>query len=314
MKPYAFGVDVGGTSVKLGLFSTAGALLEKWEIPTPAKSKSEAVLSDIAASIQAKSTEKHISFTDIEGIGICVPGTVDDTSTVHMCIDLKWDAFNLKEQMKRLLPEIPNVVASNAANAATLGELCQGSGKGYRSTVMLILGTGVSGGICINGRIISGLRGGIEAGHMTVNPTEPVRCTCGKHGCLEQYVSSSGIVRMANVMLTETDTPSVLREMETFSSKDIFDLARSGEGMALEILDRFGDYTGRALNYISCTVDPDIFIIGGDINQAGDILIQPITKYFRKYAFHASVGTPIVLAKLGDDAGIYGCASMVSCL
>ena len=312
MKPYVFGVDIGGTTVKLGLFSTDGTLLDKWEIPTVTENNGEAVLPDVAASITAKMKEKSISADSVEGIGIGVPGPVDTEYTVHKCINLGWGVFNVKQRMNRLLPEIPNVAAGNDANVATLGELWQGGAKGFESAVMFTLGTGVGGGVVAEGRIIAGKNGGAgELGHITVEPKETVACNCGKYGCLEQYASANGIVRLAKIMLGECDTPSALRGMEAFTSKDICDLAREGEPMALEILDRFGEYLGRALSYVSCTVDPDVFIIGGGMSRAGDIIVQPIMKYYRKYAFHVSTGTQAVIAKLGNDAGIYGCAKMV---
>jgi len=312
MKPYVFGVDIGGTTVKLGLFSTDGTLLDKWEIPTVTANGGSAVLPDVAASIQAKMNEKNISADSVEGIGIGVPGPVDAEYTVHKCINLGWGVFNVKQRMNELLPEIPNVAAGNDANVAALGELWQGGGKGYESAVMFTLGTGVGGGVVVEGKIVAGKNGGAgELGHITVNPAETIACNCGKYGCLEQYASANGIVRMAKLMLANCDTPSALRSMETFTSKDICDLGRDGEPMALEILDRFGEYLGRALSFVSCTVDPDIFIIGGGMSRAGDIIVQPIMKYYRKYAFHVSTGTQAAIAKLGNDAGIYGCAKMV---
>jgi len=312
MKPYVFGVDIGGTTVKLGLFSTDGTLLDKWEIPTVTANGGSAVLPDVAASIQAKMNEKNISADSVEGIGIGVPGPIDSDNTVHKCINLGWGVFNVKERMNELLPEIPKVAAGNDANVATLGELWQGGGKGYDSAVMFTLGTGVGGGVIVDGKIVAGKNGGAgELGHITVEPTETVRCNCGKYGCLEQYASANGIVRLAKVMLDSCDTPSALRTMDKFTSKDICDLARDGEEMALQIVDRFGEYLGRALSFVSCTVDPDVFIIGGGMSRAGDIIVEPIMKYYRKYAFHVSTGTTASIATLGNDAGIYGCAKMV---
>ena len=312
MKPYAFGVDIGGTTVKLGLFSTDGTLLDKWEIPTVTEHDGSAVLPDVAASIRNKMAETNISADLVEGIGIGVPGPVDGDYTVHKCINLGWGVFNVKERMNELLPEIPNVAAGNDANVATLGELWQGGGKGYGSAVMFTIGTGVGGGVVVDGKIVAGKNGGAgELGHMTVNHTETIPCNCGKYGCLEQYASANGIVRMAKGMLAECDTPSALRDLETFTSKDICDLAREGEEMALTIVDRFGEYMGRALSFVSCAVDPDVFIIGGGMSRAGDIIVEPIMKYYRKYAFHVSTGTTASIATLGNDAGIYGCARMV---
>ena len=312
MKPYAFGVDVGGTSVKLGLFSSEGSLLEKWEIPTRTENNGEHVLPDIVASILSKLTEKNIPFEEIEGIGIGVPGPVSADFTVNKCINLGWGVFNLKEKMNQLLPQIPKIAAGNDANVATLGELWQGGGKGYHSAVMFTLGTGVGGGIVVNDQIVAGTNGGAgEVGHMTVNPQESVPCACGKYGCLEQYASANGLVRMGKVMLFQSYKPSKLRDMEKFTAKDICDLAREGEEMALDIVDRFGEYLGRAMSYVSCTVDPDICIIGGGMSRAGSIITDAILKYYRRYAFHVSTGTSIALAELGNDAGIYGCAKMI---
>ena len=312
MKPYAFGVDIGGTTVKLGLFTTEGKLLDKWEIPTVTANEGAAVLPDVAASIKAKLNEKNISAAEVEGIGIGVPGPVDSDYTVHKCINLGWGVFNVKQRMNELLPEIEKVAAGNDANVATLGELWQGGGKGFDSAVMFTLGTGVGGGVIVDDKIVAGKNGGAgELGHITVEPTETVQCNCGKYGCLEQYASANGIVRMAKGMLAGCDTPSALRTMDSFTSKDICDLARDGEEMALTIVDRFGEYLGRALSFVSCTVDPDVFIIGGGMSRAGDIIVEPIMKYYRKYAFHVSTGTTASIAILGNDAGIYGCAKMV---
>ena len=312
MHPYAFGVDVGGTTVKLGLFSRDGALLEKWEIPTRTQNNGEHVLPDIVASIRSKLSEKNIAPQNVEGIGIGVPGPVSADFTVNKCVNLGWGVFNLKEKMNQLLPEISNVAAGNDANVATLGELWQGGGKGYQSAVMLTLGTGVGGGVVVDGKIVAGANGGAgEVGHMTVEPGETVPCACGKYGCLEQYASANGIVRMGKVMLSQCDKPSALRDLERFTAKDICDLARNGEEMAMDIVERFGEYMGRAMSYVACTTDPDVFIVGGGMSRAGSIITDVMLKYYRKYAFHVSTGTSIALAELGNDAGIYGCAKMI---
>ena len=312
MRPYVLGVDVGGTSVKLGLFSADGALLEKWEIPTRTEENGALILPDIADSIREKLAERHIMTEQVEGIGMGVPGPVDKEGRVHRCINLGWGVLDIKEEMNRYLPEIPRVVAGNDANVATLGELWQGGGKGYDSAVMFTLGTGVGGGVVIDGRIIAGKNGGAgELGHITVEPGETEVCACGKYGCLEQYASANGIVRMAKRMLAADDRPSALREMPAFTSREICDLAREGEEMAVAIVDRFGEYMGRGMSYMSCAVDPDVFIIGGGMSKAGDLLIRAVSGYYRKYAFHVSADTPAVLAKLGNDAGIYGGAKLI---
>ena len=312
MQDYVFGVDIGGTSVKLGLFSAKGNLLDKWEIPTRTAHGGAYVLPEIAQSITAAMELRGIAADRVVGIGIGVPGPVDDSFTVNKCVNLGWGVFNIKERMNELLPDIPNIAAGNDANVAALGELWQGGGHGNQSAVMITLGTGVGGGVVLNDKIVAGRNGGAgEIGHMTVEPGETVVCSCGKSGCLEQYASARGIVRMAKVMLSECDTPSKLHGIEDLTSKHICDLANVGDHMALKILDRFGEYLGRSMSYISCTVDPDVFIIGGGMSKAGDLVIHAAQKYFRKYAFHVSKETKVVLATLGNDAGIFGCAKMI---
>ena len=312
MQNYVFGADIGGTSVKLGLFYADGELLEKWEIPTRTVNGGIHVLPDVAQAIMTAMERHGISAYQVVGIGIGVPGPVDDRFTVNKCVNLGWGVFNNKERMNELLPEIPHVAAGNDANVAALGELWRGGGRGSQSAVMITLGTGVGGGVVLDGKIVAGKNGGAgEIGHMTVEPGETVPCSCGKFGCLEQYTSARGIVRMAKVMLSQCDTPSKLRGIEDFTSKHICELAAAGDHMALKIIDRFGDYLGRAMSYIACTVDPDIFIIGGGMSRAGDIVTDAALKYYRKYAFHVSKETGAAIATLGNDAGIYGCARMV---
>ena len=312
MQNYVFGADIGGTSVKLGLFYADGELLEKWEIPTRTVNGGVHVLPDVAQAIMTAMERHGISAPQVIGIGIGVPGPVDDSFTVNKCVNLGWGVFNIKERMNELLPEIGNVAAGNDANVAALGELWQGGGRGSQSAVMITLGTGVGGGVVLDGKIVAGKNGGAgEIGHMTVEPGETVPCSCGKCGCLEQYTSARGIVRMAKVMLSQCDTPSKLRGIEDFTSKHICELAAAGDHVALKIIDRFGDYLGRAMSYIACTVDPDIFIIGGGMSKAGNIVTDSALKYYRKYAFHVSKETGAAIATLGNDAGIYGCARMV---
>lgn len=312
MKPYAFGVDIGGTTVKMGLFSTDGMLLEKWEIPTRTENNGENVLPDIAASIREHLTARSIDFDSVAGIGVGVPGPVGFDYTVFKCVNLGWGVFNVKEKMNELLPEIPNVAAGNDANVAALGELWKGGGKGHRSAVMFTLGTGVGGGVVMNESIVAGANGGAgEVGHMTVEPDETIPCSCGKCGCLEQYASANGVVRLAKRMLAASDKSSKLREMESFNAKDICDLAREGEEMACEILDKCGSYLGRALSFVSCTMDPEVYVIGGGMSRGGAVVIDPIKKYYKKYAFHVSTDTEIAVAELGNDAGMYGCVKMI---
>ncbi|MBR6738558.1 MAG: ROK family glucokinase [Oscillospiraceae bacterium] len=311
MATFVFGVDVGGTSVKMGLFSAQAALLDKWEIPTRLEQDGAFILPDIAVSLRAAMERHSLNAADISGIGIAVPGSVDKAGVVHRCDNLGWGIVDVGEALKTLLPEIPRVIVCNDANAAALGELWNGGGAGYESAVMFTLGTGVGGGIVIGGKIVNGANGGAgELGHVVVEADETELCSCGKRGCLEQYASANGIVRMAQKMLAASDEPSALRNMDSFTARELCDLARSGEYFACRVLDRFGEYMGRAMSSTAATVDPDIFVIGGGMSRAGSVILDAIVPYYRRYAYHVSVKTPIVLASLGNDAGIYGCAKM----
>ncbi len=312
MKPYAIGVDIGGTSVKLGLFSSDGTLMTKWEIPTITDNNGSGILSDVAHSISQTLAERGIGIDQVEGIGFGVPGAVDENNLVLSCVNLGWKNVDITKEMTRSLPGCPRIRSANDANAATLGEVWKGSGTGRSSAVMITLGTGVGGGVVLDGKIIPGtwLCAG-EIGHMKVEPGDNTPCNCGKSGCLEQYASAKGIARMARDMLAQCDTPSPLRDMDPFTAKEICSLAQEGDPMALAIVDRCAAYLGLALSYVACTVDPGIFIVGGGMSRAGDVLLDPIRTYYRKNAFLNSDQTPIVAARLGNDAGIYGCACMV---
>lgn len=312
MTRYAFGVDVGGTTIKLGLFSADSTLLEKWEIPTNIQEHGTRILPDIVGSITAKMSQKDIDVQQIIGIGFGFPGPVTDQGIVNHCDNLELDRLNVKEEMTRLMPGIANIKVENDANVAALGELLHGGGKGYTSAVMITLGTGVGGGVVLNNTIISGFNGAAgEVGHFTVEPQETELCGCGKRGCLEQYASANGIVRLGRRMLAQCQTPSPLRTPDTFSAKDICDLARAGDELATAILNRCADYLGLAMSYISCTIDPQIFIVGGGMSRAGAVLINAIADRYHRYAYHATKQTAVVEAKLGNDAGIFGCAAMV---
>ena len=312
MRSYAIGMDIGGTTVKLGLFDQDAQLLDRWEIPTHTQDNGCHILPEAVSSIRDQLAKRGLVPDQLAGIGAGVPGPVDENGVVNKCVNLGWGVFSVKEELARLLPEAPRIAVGNDANVATLGELWMGGGKGHTGAVMLTLGTGVGGGVVIGSKILPGANGAAgEVGHMTVEPEETAPCTCGKHGCLEQYASASGIVFLAKRMLIQSQLPSPLRDLSSFSAKDICDLARNGDKMAGLILNRCGQYLGLAMSYIACALDPQVFLIGGGMSKAGAVLLQVIERHYRKFAFHPSTHTPIVLAMLGNDAGIYGCAAMV---
>lgn len=310
MKKYCFGIDVGGTSIKLGLFTVEGELLDKWEIPTRKENGGDQILPDIAASVTAKMQEKEIVLDEIAGAGIGVPGPTLSTGYVSRCVNLGWVDKNPAEELSAML-SIP-VKAGNDANVAALGEMWKGGGEGYSDVVMLTLGTGVGGGVIMNGEIVAGKRGlGGELGHITVNPDETAACNCGNHGCLEQYASATGVVRVAKKLLNECEDASALRSLETVTAKDVFDEAKKGDALALQAVETLGKYLGQVLASVSLTVDNDVFVIGGGVSKAGTILTDVITKYYDSFTALSKAKAVVVLAELGNDAGIYGAARMV---
>ena len=311
MKKYAFGVDIGGTTVKMGLFITTGELLEMWEIPTRTENNGEAILADIADEVKKKMDEKKITADQVEGLGMGVPGPVGPDGTVLKCVNLGWGIFNVEEKMGEMTGL--KVKAGNDANVAALGEMWQGGGKGYQDIVMVTLGTGVGGGIIIGGRILAGINGAAgEIGHIPMKEGETETCGCGKKGCLEQYASASGIARTANRRLAEdVEISTSLRGLGEVTSKDIFDAAKSGDEFALSLVDEVGQLLGKALASIACVVNPEAFVIGGGMSKAGDILIDAIKRYYIAYAFHAERETEFKLAELGNNAGMFGGVKMV---
>ena len=309
MGQYGFGVDVGGTTCKLGLFDANGTLLSKWEIKTNTEDCGSHILEDIATAVEGKMAECKIQKSDVLGVGIGVPGPVLDDGTVVKCVNLGWDVINVSELLGARLG-LP-VKAGNDANVAALGEMWLGGGKGYQNVVMLTLGTGVGGGIVIGGKIIAGAHGaGGEIGHIKMRDDETDVCGCGNKGCLEQYASATGIVRLAKQRLAKDDAPTCLRTGEV-SAKTIFDGAKAGDAVCLELTETLGWMLGTACANISCVVNPEVFVIGGGVSKAGQILIDTVEKNFKKRCFHACTGTKFALATLGNDAGIYGCVKMV---
>ena len=313
MKEYAFGIDLGGTTAKIGLFTTSGALLEKWEVATDTSHAGEHILENLAAAVLDKMKEKSIQPEQVEGVGIGVPGPVLDSSIVPIvCANLGgWGERNVSAQLSGLLDGL-KVLVGNDANVAALGEIWMGAAKGAKNAVMVTLGTGVGGGVVVNGKVIDGVHGaGGEIGHITVNRHETATCGCGKHGCLEQYSSATGVVRCMKKLLDENpDTPCVLRGTE-FAAKDVFDAARNGDALAAREVDEMSDTLGMALANIASTVDPEAFLVGGGVARAGDVLFAPLNKHFQEYAFKSCRETPIKQASLGNDAGIYGAVRLI---
>lgn len=286
---YGFGIDLGGTTVKLALFEETGTCIEKWEIPTDTTDGGSRILSDIGAAVLGYLNEHNLHKEDIFGIGIGVPGPVDSSGNVLGCINLGWENVNVSRELS-LLTGL-STVCGNDANLAALGECWAGAGG--KNMIFVTLGTGVGGGIVIDGKILPGVHGaGGEIGHITLNREETVPCNCGKYGCAEQYLSATGIVRLA--------------EGKFPTAKDIFNAARAGDPVATSVLRTYFGYMGQFLSNLCCTCDPEVIVLGGGVSRAGDILLHGAEKAFRAQAFGPCGNTRLAIAKLGNDAGIYG--------
>ena len=310
MAKYVFGVDIGGTTVKLGMFDIDGNVLDKWEIPTRTENGGTNILPDIADSIQNKMSEKEISKEDVAGVGVGAPGPVDSDGIIHKAVNLGWDEMNLKKELTTLLDGM-RVEGGNDANVAALGEMWKGGGQGHKNLVAVTLGTGVGGGIIINGKIMTGATGaGGEIGHIHVEDEETEACGCGNFGCLEEYASATGVTRLANRKMQSSDKDSVLRQGEV-SAKTVFDAVKAGDELAIEIAEQFGEYLGKGLAVIAGVINPEIFVIGGGVSKAGEVLFDYIRPSFDRTVFHGCKRVKFALATLGNDAGIYGAAKMV---
>lgn len=308
VKKYAFGVDIGGTTCKIGLFETTGALLDKWEIHTDTTNAGAGILRDVACAVMAKMAQEDIDIDDVEGVGVGVPGPVTDFRVVHGCENLGWETVDVASELEALL-KLP-VKVENDANMAVLGEMFKGGGLGSKNLILVTLGTGVGSGIVCGGNIITGHDGAAgEIGHMVVDLEETVQCSCGKYGCLEQYASATGIVRVAK---TKFGLKSTI-DGEELTAKQIFDRAKANcvDTEALAVVEHIGKILGIALANVACVTNPEVIVIGGGVSKAGDILIDTVQKNFVPNTFGECSRAKFSLAKLGNDAGIWGCLKLL---
>ena len=302
---FAVGADIGGTSVKIGVFEDSGKIMAKSRIPTRKDDNCRHVLEDTAAEIKRLLRANHIEPGEVLGIGAGVPGPVADGVVTH-CVNLHWTD---KVDAAARLEEMTGIRTSliNDANAAALGEQWMGAGKGRKSMVFVTIGTGVGGGIIIGGNVLTGAGGAAgEIGHITVENGGRA-CNCGRKGCLETYASATGIVATAREKLESFDGYSKLRQGE-ISAEAVFNAAKEGDAVALSVVDDFAARLGKALANISVVVDPEIIVLGGGVSKAGEIVRKNVEKYYAESAFMSVRDRKIVIAVLGEDAGIYGAA------
>ena len=309
MARYVFGADVGGTTVKIGLLTETGEKLDFWEIPTRTENHGENIIPDIADSIRAKMKEKNIEDTQVVGAGIGVPGAVNADGVCHQAVNLGWEKVNVVNELHSKL-KLP-VKAGNDANVAALGEAWKGGGQGYPNMLLVTLGTGVGGGIIVDGKILNGAKGsGGEIGHLHLVDDEPETCGCGNHGCFEMYASATGAVRIAKRILEKSDEDSVLRGKD-FECRDIFDAAKAGDKVAKDIAEHYGYYLGKGIAAVASVVNPEIIVLGGGVSKAGDMLFDLLMPSFKEFVFPGCADAKFALAKLGNDAGVYGAAKLV---
>ena len=309
MDKYCFAADIGGTTIKMGLFSPGGDIVNKWEIPTDKSDNGSHILEDIADAVKGEMASRNLTAGQILGIGVGAPGPVDKDGVIHRAVNLGWDVLNISEKLGALTGM--KVMAGNDANVAALGEMWKGGGEGFKDLVVVTLGTGVGGGVIIDGKIVTGCMGaGGEIGHIHVEDDEDDSCGCGNKGCLEQYASATGVVRLAEKKLKGSDKDSVLRTQEV-NAKTVFDAVKASDPLAMEIAEEFGEYLGKGLAVIASVTNPEVFVIGGGVSKAGTVIIDYVEKYYKKYVFHASRDAKFKLATLGNDAGIYGAASLL---
>jgi len=303
---YVFGVDIGGTTIKFGLFQVDGKLVEKFVIGTNTSDDGRHLLPDVAKAILKKLETHGLTLCDVKGIGVGVPSPVDDEGMALMGTNVNWkQPVPVKEALAELLKV--SIYTTNDANLAALGELSLGAAKGKKSAILLTLGTGIGGGIVVDGKVINGFHGvGGEIGHLVAVAQGGAPCGCGKIGCLETVASATGIVRLAKEQFSSFKGKSLLGDLDNVRVKHVFDAAKAGDEFSLEIIDEVGHHLGLACANLAATMDPELFIIGGGVSHAGTILLDAIVKHYQIYAIPRIKNTPFELATLGNEAGIIG--------
>ncbi len=313
MKEYCVGIDIGGTTVKCGIFTVDGVLQEKWEVVTRKEENGKYILPDVAEALKEKLAARGLTTDDLVGIGMGVPGPVLPGGYVEVCVNLGWKDVYPEKEMSDLMGGNVKCIAGNDANVAALGEMWQGGGKGYSNLVAVTLGTGVGGGVILNGKIVPGSHGlGGEIGHMHVREEEQEYCNCGGQGCVEQVASATGIAREARRNMAASDEPSTMRQYgDAITCRNVCDCAKAGDPLAIKTIDTSMYYLGWGLALITHVIDPEIFVISGGVSNAGQWLIDKIQTNYEKFTPISKKKAIIALATLGNDAGTYGAARQV---
>lgn len=312
---YILAVDIGGTTCKLAIFNRKLNIIEQWHIPSNTSHRGHYIIEEIVQSFKDHLSALEVTFSDCFGLGVGVPGPVDfEKGVVKGAVNLGWEGdVNLRERFESLTSV--KTFIDNDANLAALGEQYKGAGKNHSHVVTLTLGTGVGGGIIVNRELYHGFNGAAgEIGHIKVDLDEKFQCNCGHKGCLETVASATGIVNMSYYYFDKYRNTSLapLIESGELTSKDVLNEAKNKDELSLFVLNRVGYYAALAISHISVVINPSHFIIGGGVSQAGSILIDSIKSQYPIMTFPpAEEGVEIVLATLGNDAGINGAARLV---
>lgn len=310
---WLLGIDIGGTTIKLAFIDKEGVIVHKWEIMTRTEESGLYIISDIGKSVRSKLEEWQDG--NLIGVGMGAPGPVNfETGSIYVAVNIGWKDYPLKELLEKELG-IPAIV-DNDANVASFGEFWKGAGKGTNDFVCITLGTGVGGGVITNKHLIHGISGAAgELGHITVKPDGGAPCNCGKIGCVETIASATGIVRLAMEEIKknpDSAISAVFKDKGRITSKDVVECAVSGDQASQDVLDEVAKYLGLAAANVGNIINPDIIVFGGGVSRAGDIILKPIEKYFKQYAFpRVAESTQLKVASLGNDAGVIGAAGLM---
>ncbi|WP_322923629.1 ROK family glucokinase [Paenibacillus campi] len=306
------GVDLGGTAIKVGICNHEGKLLHTYEGPTEKEKGTDVVIDNIVNYVRLIVEQSPYSWDQLVGVGAGVAGFTDlRAGVILLAPNIGFRDVPIRAILEQRLGKTIRI--DNDANVAALGEAWSGAGKGVNDCICYTLGTGVGGGIIINGKIYQGFAGlAGEIGHISVVPDlEAIQCGCGKMGCLETVSSATGIIRMA-VEAVERGDQTSLSDIEQITAKDIFDAAKAGDEVSIRIVNRAAFYLGKSMAAIAATLNPERFIVGGGVSKAGDILFSKIREVFAELTpGPLQQGVEIIPAKLGNDAGIVGAAGLL---
>src|SRR6056297_2731540 len=304
------GIDLGGMSIKGGLINDSGLIIEKKSLPTGAWRKPQEIVKDIAKVINDLKLKENDRDEVVTVVGLGVPGVVSQNNAfLEKCANINLEQIDLKKDIELLCNT--QVFVDNDANVAAIAEYEVGSLKNYNSGILLTLGTGVGGGIIIDGNVIRGAHGaGAEVGHMVVGENF-YDCNCGRNGCLETFSSATGINKYINKVLSETKSTTVLRDYDRIDTKLIFDSAKKGDAVALDAVNRFVKYLAIGIvNFINI-LDPEAIALGGGVSHAGQYLVDLLEKEVSKSLYSKDIGiAELKLAELQNDAGIIGAGFM----